>query len=230
MKRFQAVIFDMDGLLLDTERIALACFLEACEHFGIGDQTALFMQCVGTNSALGNRILRQGLEGKADPAAFGHFWTFSYKDRTTRAPVPLKPGVVDLLDHLDSLSVPAGVATSTESGSALPKLQSAGILHRFDGIVCGDHVANSKPLPDIYLKAAETLSVLPETCLALEDSENGVRSALHAKMTVIQIPDLVPPSRGLSDPGRIILGSLHEVIGYFRKFDHVFAGNPGKSF
>lgn len=214
MKRFHAVIFDMDGLLLDTERIALLTFLEACEHFGIGAQTEVFNRCIGTNEALGLAILEAGLEGKADHVEFRRVWEGRYVAATTHRPIPLKDGAADLLERLASRSLPLAVATSTNTPRATQKLRDAGILDRFDAIIGGDQVARSKPNPDIYLKAAATLGVAPGKCLALEDSENGVRAALSAGMTVVQIPDLVEPAPHVRELGHIVLASLREVAGY----------------
>ena len=214
--RFQAVIFDMDGLLLDSEAIAFAAFRETCEHFAVGDQSHVFMQCIGTNAELGDRVLEEGLRGKADPLAFGRRWEENYLRATTDAPIPLKPGVTELLDALQAARVPLAVATSTGSPRARQKLHDAGILTAFQAVVGGDQVARSKPHPDIYLEAARELGVTPGHCLALEDSENGVRAALGAGMTVIQIPDLVEPSPEFRRLGHAVLESLHDV------YDHVF--------
>lgn len=214
MRQFDAVIFDMDGLLLDSERIALAAFVKACEHFKLGDQKDLFIRCVGTNEVLGEAVLREGLQGKADPLEFGRLWDARYLDAISSRPIPLKPGVLELLDELREAGIPRAVATSTSSARAREKLQRAGVLDRFDAIVGGDQVRASKPHPEIYIAAAAALGVKPEKCLALEDSENGVRAALGAGMTVIQIPDLVEPSAALCALGHVILRSLDDVRRY----------------
>ena len=214
MKRFHAAIFDMDGLLLDTERIALLAFLEACEHFGIGAQTEVFTRCLGTNEALGMAILEAGLEGKADHLEFRRVWESRYVASITSRPVPLKDGASELLEHLAALSMPLAVATSSNTPRARQKLRDAGILDRFAAVVGGDQVPRSKPDPDIYLKAAAILGVAPAMCLALEDSENGVRAALSSGMTVIQIPDLVEPAPHVREFGHIILRSLRDVADY----------------
>ena len=206
----------MDGLLLDSEAIAFAAFRETCGHFAVGDQAHVFMRCIGTNAEAGERVLKEGLRGKADPLAFGRLWQENYDRATTHAPIPLKPGVTELLDALQAVSVPLGVATSTRSDRARQKLRDAGILSAFRAVVGGDQVARSKPHPDIYLEAAAALGAAPGECLALEDSENGVRAALGAGMTVIQIPDLVEPSPELRRLGHAVLESLHDV------YDHVF--------
>ena len=227
MKQFDAVIFDMDGLLLDTERIALVAFHATCEHFGLGDETKVFMRCIGTNTALGEQVLKEGLQGKVDHLEFAHVWDAKYIQRTSNTPIPLKDGAAELLEHLAAVGVPAAVATSTVSTRAIQKLQDAGILASFKAVVGGDQVKNSKPHPDIYIKAAEVLGVKPGGCLALEDSENGVRSAVSAGMTVIQIPDMVKPSPALRSLGHIILHSLHDVRTYAFQVDQ--AANPGSS-
>jgi HAD superfamily hydrolase (TIGR01509 family) len=214
LKRFAAVIFDMDGLLLDSERIAQAAFNEACRELELGDQTPLFLRCVGTNQASGKQILKAGLNGKADPLQFERVWDQQYFAATHGKPIPLKDGVVDILDHLAKLNVVTAVATSTSSARATKKLREAGILNRFSLLVGGDQVEHGKPHPEIYRRAARMLAVAPEQCLALEDSENGVRSALGAGMTVIQIPDLVDPSPQLRALGHIILNNLREICDY----------------
>ena len=210
-----AVIFDMDGLLLDSERLALAAFVATCDHFGVGDQTAVFMQCVGINQELGERVLKDGLPGTVDHLVFARLWDSKCLEYTSDAAVPLKTGAAELLQDLRGFGIPMAVATSSSTLRATQKLQDSGILQEFDVIVGGEQVQRSKPLPDIYLRAAELLGVRPETCLALEDSENGVRSALAAGMTVIQVPDLVEPSDALRELGHTILGTLHDVREWY---------------
>jgi len=203
----------MDGLLLDTETIALAAFHDTCEHFGVEDETKLFERCIGTYAARSEQTLREGLGGEFDHLSFACMWDAKYIQRTLNAPIPLKDGAAELLACLAELEIPVAVATSTESRRAMRKLEAVGILTHFKAIVGGDQVRNSKPHPDIYLRAAQILGVRPTKCLALEDSENGVRSAADA-VTVIQIPDIVQPSTALRSLGHTILQSLHDVRTY----------------
>ena len=214
MQNFDAVMFDMDGLLLDSERIALSVFNETCERFGFAPRMEVFVSCLGVNKETSRRVLEQALEGLADPTAFGRAWDEAYAARVAREPAPLKDGVRVLLERLGALGVPAAVATSTATERARAKLGGAGILHHFREVVGGDQVRRSKPQPDIYLRAAMLLEVDPTRCLALEDSENGVRAAIAAGMTVVQVPDIVPPSEALRREGHIVLSSLREVVGY----------------
>lgn len=214
MRQFRGVIFDMDGLLLDTERIALAAFNRTCAGFNLPCREDLFMLCLGTNQARGREVLQEGLRGLVDHSLFEETWDRHYLELTTNEAVPLKPGASELLEHVASLRIPAAVATSTRTSRARDKLRSAGILEKFEAIVGGDQVEKSKPAPDIYLRAAEVLNAEPRACLALEDSENGVRAALAAGMTVVQIPDLVAPSQALRSLGHVVLQSLRDVPAY----------------
>ena len=212
MNRYDAVIFDMDGLLLDTEQIALNTFMETCRYFGLRDETRLFMRLIGTNQTLGKALISQGLKDKVDVDRFCARWDERYHAETTRKPIPVKEGANDLLEHLRSAGIPAAVATSTDAKQALKKLEQAGLLAFFSLIVGGDEVSRGKPDPEIYLTAVARLGVEPRRGLALEDSENGVISAHEAGLTVIQIPDLVEPSASLRQRGHMVLPSLNDVI------------------
>ena len=167
-----------------------------------------------TNRAKGEQVLKEGLTGKVNYLEFDRIWHDKYHESTTQEPIPLKEGVIPFLDHLKFLKISTAVATSTKHSAATKKLTDTQILQYFDVIIGGDQVKKSKPHPDIYLKAAETLGASPGRCLALEDSENGVRSAASAGMTVVQIPDLVPPSQELQKLGCIVLSSLCDVMRY----------------
>ncbi len=211
MNNFEAIIFDMDGLLLDSERIGLVTFQQTCQQFELGDKTELFIQCIGTNSESTKKILSEGLGHEVD---FTEFWSICrarYHAETKTKAIPLKEGVVDLLESITSLQIPIAVATSTHTEFAFQKLENAGIKNYFNTVIGGEQVNNSKPLPDIFLKAVDKLQVDAGKCLALEDSENGVKSALAAGLTVIQIPDLVKPSKSLNPIKHIVLNSLTEV-------------------
>ncbi|MCP4075406.1 MAG: HAD family phosphatase [Gammaproteobacteria bacterium] len=214
MNHFEAIIFDMDGLLLDSEIIGLKTFQQTCEEFNLEDKTDLFIQCIGTNSEATKNILSNGLGLEVDFVTFWGICRSKYHAETKTKAIPLKQGVIDLLQHIKSLQLPVAVATSTHTEFALTKLGNAGIVDFFDMVIGGEQVRNSKPKPDIYLKAVEQLNVEPSNCLALEDSENGVKSALAAGLTVIQIPDLVTPSCIIEQNHHIILDSLSEVPDY----------------
>jgi HAD superfamily hydrolase (TIGR01509 family) len=207
----KAVIFDMDGLLLDSERIALSVFNQTCQHFSLPDQFDLFKQMIGTNQHLGRSILTQGLKGMVDPDAFIAHCDALYQHATLSAPIPLRPGALALVQLLRAKQIPSAVATSSTTAKAKQKLAAAGLIDYFATITGGDQVKRSKPAPDIFLLAAKSIEIEPQYCLALEDSDNGVRSAVAAGMRVIQVPDLVSPSVALLALGHEVHQSLSTV-------------------
>lgn len=214
MRNFAAAIFDMDGLLLDSERLALETFQTTCLKFNTGDLSELFKQCLGTNSKMGESILKNGLQGIANFEEFSLAWDGEYERVTAENPIPLKDGVEELLRYIESIKIPMAVATSTATDRAQKKLDNSGILDYFEFIMGGDQVTRSKPDPEIYLKTASRLSSKPTRCIAFEDSCNGVKAAVAAGMTVVQIPDLIQPDEALLRLKHIILPSLADVPQY----------------
>ncbi len=212
-----AAVFDMDGLLIDSERIALRVFQEICDHYSLGEQFNLYLQVLGTNNVTTRQVLSDALPAAINPDTFMSRWLDRYTEETSK-PVPLMKGVIPLLDFLDSCNIPKAVATSTDTDRALEKLEKTGILNRFSTVTGGDQVSRGKPAPDIYLKSAASISADPATCLALEDSPNGVKAALGAGMHTIQIPELVEPDEQLLAMGHIVLTDLHAVIDHLTRF------------
>ena len=210
MKQLQAALFDMDGLLLDSERIALESFHYVCQKHNLPKMEHVFIRCVGVNAKAGSSILKEELEGRTDYQTFDRDWNEDYRSRTIGKAVPLKTGVVELLEFLKSNQIPMAVATSTTTERAKQKFGRANIKDYFTIVIGGDQVERSKPDPDIYLRAASSVGVLPEKCIAFEDSPNGVRAAVAAGMEVIQVPDLVEPDAELRKLGHTVLKSLRE--------------------
>ena len=204
-----AVVFDMDGLLLDSERLYLAAFRQAEAATGAGADDALYARLVGTDERTGMPVLQAAL-GEAT-AAFAAAWEARTKVALAGA-IPVKPGVRDLLAALAAAGTPFAVAPSTRTAAARSRLGEAG-LGGFAHVVGGDAVARGKPAPDIYLAAAERLGVAPGACAAFEDSEAGTRAALSAGMRVVQVPDLVKPSPAFAASGQIVAGDVLEGAG-----------------
>jgi len=209
--RPQAVIFDMDGTLLDTEPLAALAWEEAAARLGVRFDRALALAMVGRNFADCEAFLRGHFDAGYPTEALLGSWHATYDAIVARDGFALKDGVHDLLDWLEALAIPRAVATSTRRLRAEAKLAGCNLLPRFAVVVGGDEVARGKPAPDIYLAAAGRLGVDPAACIALEDSEPGFRSALAAGMAPILIPDLKAPSPELLALAPLVLPSLSAV-------------------
>jgi beta-phosphoglucomutase-like phosphatase (HAD superfamily) len=210
-RRPRAVIFDMDGLMLDTERLALRAWDQALRALGVHCDPHIARQMIGRN-ARDSRALVLAHHGADFPVdAVMRASTAVYDAIVAAEGIPVKAGLYRLLDWLESERLPRAVATSTRRERALAKLERSALLHRFDAIVGGDEVARGKPQPDIFLAAAARLRFEPSDCLVLEDSEPGVRAALAAGMAAIMVPDIVGPSEELLAADVVVLESLVEV-------------------
>jgi len=210
-------IFDMDGTLIDSERLAFAALQIVSQRIGCTVSDDVFRSIIGMNRSAGDAILNAELKGAIDVKEFSILWNEEI-DRMTDEHMPIKPGVTDGIRALVEAGVPLAVATSTGRKRALEKLRKAELLEAFQVIVCGDEVTRSKPEPDIFIEAARRMDARPEECWAFEDSPNGVRSAVAAGMKVVQIPDLVEPDDALRALGHHIAPSMTEGLihaGYF---------------
>lgn len=212
LQRPQAVVFDMDGLLLDSEHVALSCFEQAAQALGVVWSHALGMSLVGRSARDSDRLLRAHYGADFPLAALRQGFDQRYDQAIMTGAIPLKPYARELLDQLDRLQIPCAVATSTQRFRAETKLAKCHLLSRFKALACGDEVTRGKPAPDIFELAATRLGVAPRDCLALEDSNPGVRAAVSASMPVIMIPDLVPPDADIRRYGVACVESLKDVL------------------
>jgi len=217
LTNIKAVIFDMDGLLLDSERIALATFVAACRENDFEPDVAVYYRCIGGNDSRTREVLTEGYgEGFHYDTVMASWQKKNEEEASTRA-FPVKPGALYLLQGLKARKIKMAVVTSTRRDSAVRKLSNAGMLPFFEFVIGGDQIKNSKPHPEIYLTACRRLGEKPSDCLALEDSDNGVLSATAAGLTVIQVPDLLSPSEKVKALGHRIVSSLVEVEELLRE-------------
>jgi HAD superfamily hydrolase (TIGR01509 family) len=214
MHRLKAVIFDMDGLMLDTERLAIPSLRRAGEAIGIHLTDDMLIEMNGLNEKEANRLLATRLGFPIPEKEFSAAFYEDYDRVIAENGIPLKDGLIELIDFLEAHHIRRAVATSTNIELALKKLTMVGIIDRFEVVIGGDQVAKGKPAPDPYLKAADSLDIHVDHCLALEDSDNGAMSAATAGMRVIIVPDMKPPSEATKRVATGIYSSLFEVMDY----------------
>ena len=212
VRRPSAVIFDMDGLLLDTEPLAARAWSDAATLLGVEFDGALALALVGRNFSDCAAMIRAHYGADYPVDALLDRWHATYDALVDREGLVLKPGVHELLDWLDGHAIPRAIATSTRRERARNKLTRSALLPRFHEVVGGDEIARGKPAPDIYVETARRLAIGAGDCLVLEDSEPGIRSALAARMIPIMVPDLRPPPADLVALDLIVLPTLHEVL------------------
>ncbi len=187
---FSCVLLDLDGLLLDTERLQFEVGPAALRSLGYDLEPDFVRSLVGIHRTESARLINLELGATIDGAELDRVWNSAMDDRM-RHSIPLRPGVHDFLDALDQHKLPRAIATNSVTARAEWKLEHAGLLERIDAVVGVDKVAHGKPAPDVYVAAAKSLGSEPSQCVALDDSDLGVRAALAAGIgKVIQIPDL----------------------------------------
>ena len=206
----RAVVFDMDGLLFDTEAVARDTFFEASTLHGRDVPMSVYARLIGTSGQVGREILIEHFGPNFDTNSFWDSWGVRYDSRL-QAGVALKSGVMELLDRLDTLKLRRAIATSSPHEYVRQHLDHHGLQGRFDAVVAAGDYERGKPSPDPFLKAAQALGVPPRDCLALEDSHHGVRAAHAAGMMAVMVPDLLDPTEEMRGLCVRIASSLHEV-------------------
>lgn len=207
---FSAVVFDMDGTLLDTELVFRDVFYEVISGMGLTLDDSIYAHIVGTSHEVTHGILANAFGGQFSYQNFDAECRRIMGERMETA-VPVRPGVTELLGELAARGIPAAVATSSRRVHALAHLGTAGILGRFETVVARDDVNAPKPHPEPYLTAASRLGVAPADCLAIEDSPTGVRSAHGAGMQTVMVPDIVQPTADIAALCVAVMDSLHDV-------------------
>ncbi|MBM3649992.1 MAG: HAD family phosphatase [Alphaproteobacteria bacterium] len=217
-KPVEAALFDMDGLLLDTEAIYIQAMQASARSVGRDMPLALCHAMIGVPGPDCNLMIERHYgEGFSIAEYRQHF--SGHLRRLFEPGIPLKPGVVELLDFLADRGLPVAVATSAGRTSAEHHLGKADLLGRFNAVATRDDVERAKPHPDVYLEAARRLGIAPERCLAFEDSNIGLVAAHAAGTMAFIVPDILAPSEEARTKSLQVLPDLHAALSLLR--DHL---------
>jgi HAD superfamily hydrolase (TIGR01509 family) len=194
-----AVIFDMDGLMLDTERPVIDLWFRAARSFGWEIHQEMVLRTIGVDEGTTRGFMLERY-GKDFPyTAIRRELIRLIHESVEKEGIAHRPGLLTILDKLTALGVPFGVATSTDQKNALGKLEKAGIRDRFSVLTCGNEVSHGKPAPDIFLLAAQRLGQAPSSCIGFEDSIAGLQALATAKIRSVFIKDLLDPPAEVLD-------------------------------
>ena len=211
----QAVIFDVDGLMFDTEQVGFASWTHAQEVTGYALSEEMVHRTVGRTMDAIEAMFREELSD-APVQAILDASNEKYQQLLEAGAYAIKPGLVELLAYVEGKGLPRILATSARRSNTERKLRAKGMAGRFEHIVTSDDIVHGKPAPDIFLKACEVLGVAPEGALVLEDSNPGVRAAAAAGCPCIMVPDVLDPEVDTRASALAVMQNLHEVLAWLR--------------
>ena len=210
-----AFIFDLDGVIFDSERAVFNEWKLIAEKYGFPNLEEPYAKCIGVNAATCRQIFLDYYGADFPYDVYCEERRRNFREKYGHGRLPLKPGVIELLESLKQKGFLTGIASSTRTETVREEIRDAGLLTYFAVLVGGDQVERSKPAPDIFLKAAENLGAQPGKCCVIEDSYNGILAASAAGMFPVMVPDLLPPNDEMRGKAGLIANSLVEIRRLF---------------
>lgn len=211
MKReIKSVVFDLDGTLIDTEKHYIRLHEEVAGEMGYEIPKEVLLSLRSLNHKFAKKMLQEMYGEQFDFDYFRNTRNERFARVLAEQGIEKKPGADEILDELRAKGICTAVATATDEERAKRYLKEIGLYEKFDKIISVSNVENGKPMPDVYIEACRLLGELPENCMAVEDSENGVRSAYGAGMQVVMVPDLAPPKEEIKP---MLYGIAEDLLG-----------------
>ncbi|MCM1175547.1 MAG: HAD family phosphatase [Blautia sp.] len=207
----KTVIFDMDGVIFDSEQLVLDSWEKVGEKYGLKDVVKVLTDCIGTSIVRTREIIYAHYGKDFDYERYGKEASALFHEYVRENGLPVKKGVRELLQYLKEEEVPVGLASSTRLAVVEEELKQAGLYAYFQVVIGGDQLKRSKPEPDIYLMACEKMGVSPENAYAVEDSYNGIRAAHSAGMMPVMVPDILPATEEMREKSIAVFEDLFQV-------------------
>ena len=213
--KIKLIIFDMDGLMFDTEKIIFEAWKEACKKYNRKINYRIFKETIGLN-IIGTEEVYKNYYGDSFPFEKINNMSIKLLDNHIHSEgVPLKDGLFELLECIRKKKLKIALATSTERNRTELLLDLSNTKKYFNVVICGDEIVNGKPDPEIFLKTSQKVNCPPENCMVLEDSENGIIAANKAGMLPVMVPDIIEPGKEIEAMLFKKFSSLKEVKYYF---------------
>lgn len=211
----KGAVFDMDGLMFDTETLVYNAWQKVMDDHNYKYDFEIFKQTLGKRTVDVKKMYEEMYDNNFVYATMREEANVYFRKAIADFGVPMKKGLINLLEHLKSKGIKIALATSTSSQTTMWIMGLADLKKYFNALVCGNMVTNGKPHPEVFLTAAKELQLDPQDCIALEDSINGIKSAYNAGMKPIMVPDMLEPTDEIKPMLYALCNDLDEVIQYF---------------
>lgn len=210
----KAIIFDMDGVIFDSERAVLKEWQILSKKYGFEGFEEIYPYCIGATAKKSKEIFCSRFGEDFPYEEYSKEKSVAFHKKYDGGKLPIKNGIVEILTFLKEEGYFIALASSTRREAIMSELTDAGLIKFFDRIISGDMVERSKPSPDIFLKAIEGLDVSPKDVFVIEDSFNGIRAAHAANMRPVMVPDMLMPDEEIKGLSEVVLKDLFEVKKY----------------